>query len=120
IRDLPGDKISSLRVKLELLGEGQVSVDDVQLLDLDFTDAERLELSKIITLAEYKRKSGNLSECLRLLDGYWPRFLAANVAPAQPLAKNPSVKAPVIDEPTETPRSSGLMDRMRRALPSWR
>ncbi|HEX4131471.1 MAG TPA: hypothetical protein VHZ24_15635, partial [Pirellulales bacterium] len=87
-------------------------------VDLDFSDGERLELSKIITLAEYKRKNGELSECLRLLDSYWPRFLMAHVPATQPLATRPPRAAELLPE-AEEPIRAGWMDRMKRAI-WWR
>lgn len=79
VHDLPTTGLTDLRIRFELSGSGAVVLDDVAVTDLDFTDAERLELSKTITLAEYKLQGGELGECARLLDGYWPRFLRAYV-----------------------------------------
>jgi hypothetical protein len=79
VHDLPTTGLTDLRVRFELSGSGAVVLDDVAVTDLDFTDAERLELSKTITLAEFKLQSGELGECARLLDSYWPRFLRAYV-----------------------------------------
>jgi len=50
--------LTDLRVRFTLSGQGEVWVDDLRVLDLDFNDRERLELSKVITLADYKRKRG--------------------------------------------------------------
>ncbi|HEX3869247.1 MAG TPA: hypothetical protein VHV77_02295, partial [Pirellulales bacterium] len=118
VTDLPGDTTSTLRLRFELVGAGTVWIDDIELFDLDFTDDERLELSKVITLAEYKRKSEALGDCLRVLDSYWPRYLLANVPLTQPLATKPeTVVEPAA--PPEPETKPGIMDRLRRTWP-WR
>jgi hypothetical protein len=119
IHDLPTDLGQQLHVKFELVGAGEVWIDDVQLFDLDFSEEERLELSKSLTLIEYKRESGEYRDCLRLLDGYWPRFLTTFVpAVEQPLVRRPAKPeaSPAAAEPE--PRT-GLMDRLRRSLPEF-
>ena len=76
----------------ELAGAGEILVDDVQVFDLPFTDPERVELLKLISLASVKLDSGQLADCARLLESYWPQFLVANV-PLQvlntPVARRP-------------------------------
>ncbi len=116
--DLPGETTTSLRLRLELIGSGAVWIDDIELTDLDFTDTERLELSKVITLAEFKRKNEEYGECLRVLEGYWPRFLMDNVPLTQPLATRPPAAVDPI-APTETEARPGVIDRLRRVW-QWR
>jgi hypothetical protein len=122
VHDLPIEGVNQLVVRLELSGAGEVWIDDLQLFELDFAEQERLELSKLLTLAEYKRQSGDLSDCLRLIEGYWPRYLQANVPlTQQPLAQRPR-RAPPPAEPAESEKKPGMLDRMRRAIPDlwWR
>lgn len=88
VHDLPTTGLTDLRIRFELSGTGAVMLDDVAVTDLDFTDAERLELSKTITLAEFKLQGGELGECARLLDGYWPRFLRAYVPTTKSAAQD--------------------------------
>jgi len=129
VHDLPTTGLTDLRIRFELSGPGEVLIDDVAVADLDFTDAERLELSKMITLAEFKLQRGEIGECARLLDGYWPRFLQAYVpmSPADatriaterkgdvPLtARNPAPASPPAGE-----SAPGIRDRMRRFVPDW-
>jgi len=90
IDDVPSEGLSNLCVRLELLSAGEVWVDDVQVFDLSFSEVERTELSKLITLANVKLEAGELADCSRLLEGYWPQFLVANVPLTQtPLAQRP-------------------------------
>jgi glycosyl hydrolase family 10 len=124
VRDLPVDGLTKLQVRFDLVGPGEIWIDDVELFDLDFTDNERLELSKTITLAEYKRKSNEWGDCLRLLEGYWPRFLVANV----PLTRDPLAERP--RRPPLAPSTirggeekRGVMERIRGSMPDiyfWR
>ena len=77
VRDLPTDQITDLRVRLDMPGAGEVWLDEVELREFD--EQEILDLKKMITLASYMLERKQLGDCLRLLDGYWPRFLTANV-----------------------------------------
>ena len=77
VRDLPAEQLTDLRVRFDLTGPGEVWIDDVELREFD--EQEIRELKKMITLASYMLESRQLGDCLRLLDGYWPRFLVANV-----------------------------------------
>lgn len=117
VDDLPADEIRDLRVRFDLTGPGEIWIDDVQLFDLAFSPNERVELTKIIGLADLKLKSGQLADCARLLDGYWPHFLVTNV----PLTETPAAvaKPPVRQPPIETARKPGMMDQMRGYLPKW-
>jgi hypothetical protein len=73
-----------VRVRVDLMSAGDVRVDDVKLLHLSFTDNEKTNLTKIIALADLHLTNGNLAEAARVLDGYWPRYLAANVPLPEP------------------------------------
>ncbi|MHB1033734.1 MAG: family 10 glycosylhydrolase [Pirellulales bacterium] len=116
VNDLPADGLSQLRVRFDLVGPGEVWIDDVQLYDLIFTRDERMELSKIAYLSSKKLQDGQLGDCVRLLEGYWPRFLAANV-PLSPeaLARKPEPDRRPPREPEKTP---GMMDRLKGFVPS--
>src|SRR5262249_1201486 len=77
--DLPLDGLSDLRAGFELRSAGDAWIDDVALHHLRFGPGERVELFKIITSAQLKLEHGEWSDCLRLLEGYWPQFWGANV-----------------------------------------
>jgi hypothetical protein len=122
--DLPLTGLSPLRVRFDLMGAGQVCVDDVQLNTLAFTQPEIIELSKLITLADVKLQRSQLGDCVRLLEGYWPRFLEENVPlpasvqAASELAKQPAAKkAPEEKNPPENSDRTGLLDRMKNMIP---
>jgi hypothetical protein len=119
IRDLPTEQLSDLRVRFDMTGPGEVWIDDVELREFD--EQEIRELKKMITFAFYTLESRQLADCLRLLESYWPRFLVANVPLSQNVASRPryvpkgATPATATDEETKP----GIMDRVRRAMPSF-
>ncbi len=129
VDDLPLDGLAQLRVRFDLAGVGEVWIDDVQVFHLAFSRKERIELSKLIALADIKLQNGELGDCLHLLEGYWPRYLEAHVAlPAK--AAERSAKATehadssVSHSGRRSPRAteasqerSSLMDRFKGMLP---
>ena len=117
--DLPLDGLSQMRVRLDLMGGGEVWADDVQLFDLAFNESELRALYKLLTLADLNLQNGQIGDCMKLLNGYWPRFLMQNVPlpPAVPaLASKPAAEPPSDEKPAET-QSSGWMDRVKGILP---
>ena len=116
IDDLPTDAPRRLRFRVDLLGAGDVWLDDVQSFDLVFTDAEKIQLSKIIALAEFQLESGRLGDCLYELEGYWPRLLDSQV----PLSPEPLVAAPANAPSPKSPSEKsaarpGMLDRLKDA-----
>lgn len=75
VDDLPPVGLVDLRVGFDLMGAGEVWIDDVQVFDAWFHDNERDELLKSIALADVDVGEGRYSDCLNFLEGYWPRFL---------------------------------------------
>jgi hypothetical protein len=117
--DLPLDGLSQMRVRVDLMGAGEVWADDVQLFDLAFNETELRALYKLLTLADLNLQNGQVGDCMKLLEGYWPRFLMQNVPlpPAVPaLASRPAAEPPADDKPAEGQPSS-WMDRVKGILP---
>jgi hypothetical protein len=114
VDDVPSEGLSNVRVRLDVLGPGEVWVDDLKVFDLPFTDPERFELSKLISLASVKLEAGQLADCERLLEGYWPQFLLANV----PLVESapPIVEHPATGTPAEAPKP-GMLESLKDYLP---
>lgn len=122
VRDLPMTGLSPLQLRFALTGPGEVWIDDVQLCDLAFTKPERLELFKLIAPLEAKFHNGEIADCIRMLEGFWPQYLVHNVPRAdimvgrktepqpQPQVRNP----PPQKQPEKT---AGFMDRIRGLLP---
>jgi hypothetical protein len=121
VNDLPLEDLSDLRLRLELTGAGEVWVDDVQLCHLAFNEKERKALVRLLTPADVMLQNGQVANCLHLLDGYWPRFLASSVpASPVPLTRKPETASPAEPRPTESPRSSSLFDNMKGLVPERR
>lgn len=115
VDDLPLEGLTQLQVRFDLLGPGEVWVDDVQLYDLSFSGNELRELYRLIYRANVTLEDGQVSDCLRLLGGYWPRFLEANVplqsTAAEDVAQRPERQA------TRPPKPTGVIDRLKGFLP---
>ena len=71
------------------------------LYDLAFSDTERIELSKLVAAAQVSVKERRPADCAKLLDGYWPRFLAANVTLPSETPDKPEKTAVVADDPNK-------------------
>jgi hypothetical protein len=110
IDDLPTRGIESLRVRLDLLGPGGIEIDDVRVFDLAFDESQRVQLTKLLAVAEERLAAGDLGGCLIQLDGYWPRFLAERVTAEGPLSSAAAPDAPNASQPNRT----GVIDRVRR------
>ena len=121
--DLPLTGLEDVRLRFELSGPGDVWLDDVSLYSLKFADQERTELFKIITSAQLKLQNGDWTDCLRLLDSFWPRYLEANVVLTEAqLAERTATRprppaATVSPTPTEA-ESGGVLRRLQGWLPS--
>ena len=118
VDDLPLEGLSRLRVRLDLMGQGDVWADDVQLFDLAFNEMELRALYKLITMASVTLQNGQVGDCMKLLDGYWPRFLMQNVplAPAA-LAVRPDESRPPAEPSPAPPQQTGWLDRIKGMLP---
>ncbi len=123
--DLPLDGLSQMRVRLDLMGAGEVWADDVQLFDLVFNESELRALYKLLTLADLNLQNGQVGDCMKLLGGYWPRFLMQNVPLPQTvpaLAAKPAAD-PVpgypesSDDKPAAAQPSSWTDRMKGFLP---
>lgn len=128
VNDLPLDTEGRMMVKFELVGPGEVWIDDVQLYDLLFplsfyenSRDERLELVKMRDAAQRYFESGRLSDCVRLLENYWPRFVMAYTPPVQPAIVNQPPPAGQ-DETTQTEKpeeeSPSIGERLKGYVPS--
>jgi hypothetical protein len=113
--DLPLEGLSPLRLRFDLMGQGEVWIDDVQLCHLAFDDIEKTALLKLITPADLMLENGQVGDCLQLLEGYWPRFLLANV---RPTATRAALKPEPVPQPSKEPEGSpGFFGRMKAFVP---
>jgi len=106
IDDLPQSDLEKLQVRFDLMTPGCVWIDDVQVFDLAFTDAELDHLGKIVALADYQLQHDQLADCMHELEGYWPRFLSTFVPLPAPLAnqqQQPGPQPPKSEEKSAKP-----------------
>jgi hypothetical protein len=125
--DLPQSGLTDLRVGFDLMGEGEVWIDEVQVFDLWFEVNEREELLKSIATADLQASSGNLIECQEYLTSYWPSFLRRHIhlpeSPGAPSSLSPPPTTTAAKPPPAKPPSPPSMsDRVKSwILPkSWR
>lgn len=130
VNDLPLDSKGRMRVRFELTGAGDVWIDEVQLYDVlfplsfyQFTKEEKLEFVKLRHKANREYEDNQLADCVRSLEGYWPRFLVTYLPPVQPAVANQAV--PVAQQQPMAPNQNLQQEPegggWRRFLPSiWR
>ena len=121
IRDLPLHGLSQLRIRFDLMAPGEVWIDDVVLRDLDFDEA-RPALLRIVSPADNMFERGQIADCIRLLESYWPRFLVANVsaAAASVTRKNRVPTQPAAKPPKKDQESPGIFGRLKGLVPDLR
>jgi hypothetical protein len=86
VTNLPLSGLTDLRVGFDLMGDGEVWIDDVQISDLWLRDGERGEFSELIksaSTAHFQAKEGGLNESRLFVEGYWPSFLRRHVQLAE-------------------------------------
>ncbi|MGB9689982.1 hypothetical protein, partial [Thermogutta sp.] len=129
VADLPLGRKGPLYLRIDLAGPGEVWIDDIQLCSLAFSKAERVELLKLIAPAQAKLENGEIADCLRMLDSYWPQYLMAFVPRAdlspqisrEKQATQPAETGSAQNSVKTPDRSASLLDRIRAVLPSkWR
>ncbi|MCI0361092.1 MAG: family 10 glycosylhydrolase, partial [Planctomycetaceae bacterium] len=126
--NLPEEGLTDVRVGFDLMGAGEVWIDDVEVFDFHFDDAEHSELLKSVASAQFNVQDGRLGEGHRFVTGYWPNYLSRYVplpnprpqaafAPPKPAAPaNPGPMPP--PEPAEPVRSS-WDPRTWNLVPKW-
>jgi hypothetical protein len=110
VDDLP-TQVTDLRVAVDLMGAGEVWVDEVQVFDLWFDATERNELLKLSALANLYLGKGAAVDCQRIIRSYWGEFLRRHVPLSDPpLARHPAADQQADDEPPEA--STGWLQRL--------
>jgi hypothetical protein len=109
IDDLPASELSELRVGIDLMGPGDVAIDDLAAYDLWFHDNERDELVKQLGLAGFQLGHGRLLESHRFLDGYWPRFLEEFVPSDAPAVEFTGTVPPTDAAPATSTGSNSVL-----------
>jgi hypothetical protein len=113
VDDLPTQGLTDLQIGFDLMDEGDLWIDHVQVFDLWFQEIERDSLLKSIALADFQVQEGKVSDSLHFAESYWPQFLRRHV----PLdaARVATVPRPApAPAPAEKP---GMFDGIRRWVP---
>jgi hypothetical protein len=117
--DLPLASPAQMKVQFHLVGVGEAWIDDVELFDLRFSPGQRNELAKRLLAAKMALEYGQLVDCQRLVEGYWPRYLVANlpagpVTPVGPVAPEVRIATKPDDAPaTQESKAPGFGSRVR-------
>jgi hypothetical protein len=128
--DLPLESRSKMRVRFELTGTGKVWLDNVVVYDLLFplkwyggSQNEIMQLLQLNHAAKSTLEAERITDCVEVLDGYWPRFVEAYTPlqePAVAAAPAPAAAAqealPPADQ-AEQP-APGMSERFKRMMPS--
>jgi len=120
ITNLPTSGWSDFRIGFDLMGPGEVWIDDVQVYDMYFLLKERQELMLRVAVHESSVAQARWMGCYQFLDSYWPQILFNYLDPPPArVAREPTIaappQAPVHPESSDQPDRS-LMDRFR---PRW-
>jgi hypothetical protein len=120
-----------MRVQFHLAGAGEAWLDDVELFDLRFGEAQRYDLAKGLFAAKSDLEAGRVVDCLRRVDSYWPQYLVEHLPAARApvdsgerppvsVASRPDdvagYAAPTTDQ-SQGEDDGGLGNRMRSVLP---
>jgi hypothetical protein len=117
VDNLPQDGRSDLQLRIALNGPGQVWIDEITLLDLYFEPREDTALTKTIYPAGESLDVGEVLQCIRILESYWPRFLLEHVPPME-VAQAPQKSTPDRAEEFEDGQESdGFFRRFRNLVP---
>jgi hypothetical protein len=131
VNDLPLDSHGRMRVRFELSGPGEVWLDNVKLYDLLFplkyyanSQAEIKQFFILIHAAQRSVEAGRVTDAVRLLEGYWPRFITAYTPMVQPpIAVQPAVAAPKTEPESAPPANEqqepapSISERIKRFVP---
>ena len=131
VNDLPLESRGQMRIAFELTGPGEVWLDNAKLYDLLFpfnfyenAQAEILQLYKLIHAAKSALDARQISDCERILDGYWPRFVLTYCPPVQPTVVDPGAAKAQPESPPQTNErqeaAPGISDRIKRFVPILR
>ncbi|NUQ61936.1 MAG: family 10 glycosylhydrolase [Pirellulales bacterium] len=117
VNDLPLEGLSPLHARFDLIGPGEVWVDDIQMTSLAFSKKELVELFRLIAPADVNLEKAQVADCIRVLEGYWPQFLEDYVPlPQTPISRRTA--PPATGPPQAAPEpSKGILSRVRDLLP---
>lgn len=89
VEDLPLDSQVKLQVKLELVGQGDVAIDAIELYQVVFpmdlyprdSEYQRLAIAQRLETARVALEQHRYCDCLQEVESYWAQFLLAYLPP---------------------------------------
>jgi hypothetical protein len=125
--DLPLQSRAQMRIAFKLTGAGEVWLDNVSLHKVLFSvpswsnsQADCLHLTQQISSAKKASEAGQITDCIRIIDGYWPRFILEYCPPNQAMvAQRVAPALPPQSNQGQEP-APGFGDRLKRLLPITR
>lgn len=123
VYDLPIVGLQNLRIRFDLMGAGEVWIDDVQLSSVLLTNPESIHLRTTLATARFALNARRPGDCHRFLAGFWPQVLAREV-PLTQRAISPAEDTVPSSPPTELPeRPPATVQKPRewydRLIPQW-
>lgn len=92
--NLPLEGLEQLSLRLDMEGAGTVWIDDMRLYNIAFTEQERTELVRMMSLGNFRLAKERFSDSIAQLEEFWPQMLTANI-PLQNSGTDPlSIAAP--------------------------
>ncbi|MCH2181997.1 MAG: hypothetical protein MK108_08335 [Mariniblastus sp.] len=115
--DLPTHEQSRLRIGFDLMGEGEVWIDRVEVYDRWFDENDVMAVTQLLaSVGPLLSKPESLARCRNVLGGYWPRFLDFSFA-----GQEPDSRAPEFDDTAKVAEdeesANGIKQRLRRLNP---
>ncbi len=121
VDDLPIGSAEQMRIQFHLTGNAEVLIDDVELYDLRFDKARRGALVKRVYAAKTALDSGQVVDCLRLVDEYWSQYLVEFVPPFETDTLQLAEQLPSPETKAEEEEKPGIGTRLRGWVPRiWR
>jgi hypothetical protein len=123
INNLPTSQLANIRIGFDLMGPGTVWIDDVVVYDNWFLKHERDDLMIMRGLAARSLDTGRITDCRRILNGYWSQFLMRHVSPevtqvaSLPASDAGQGNAFPPPQPSTGNENASMLDKMKR-LPS--
>ena len=119
-QDIPVDRLSELHVGFDLMGPGEVLIDDVQVFDIWLNADQRnlLKLNSSQLGAKLAAPRYDVGDCHMFLSGYWPKFLQRHLKEDGPIDRV-AAKPEETDPAPSNESSKNPLRRVRDALPSF-
>ena len=114
--DLPAEELIDLRVGFDLMGAGEVLIDNVRVYDRWMDDKDATAMTQLLAGAvELLSRPESFESCRRIVEGHWARFLdeytqqpatSRDLLPqdtAEPLPESPNPRTEVLPTPAAPP-----------------